>query len=133
MQVARVAVLKTFVFTLGACNPPSTPGGSATDHGRYVGVGIYAPGPGWARMVAPKPPTDPAAAHIADDEHVVVVVDSRTGEIRQCGDLSGYCVGMNPWSKALGASQTMPVRLAPAADQNPSTGHGPGSGQAKGR
>ncbi|MEO6040308.1 MAG: hypothetical protein ABIP41_00215 [Croceibacterium sp.] len=43
-------------------------------------------------------PSDPAAATIADDEHVIVVVDSITGEVRQCGDHSGYCVAMKPWS-----------------------------------
>ncbi len=35
-------------------------------------------------------------AGLADDEQVIVVVDSDTGEIRQCGALSGYCVGLRP-------------------------------------
>jgi hypothetical protein len=79
-------------------------------HGRYVGIGIYAAGTAWSKMVADQP-ADPAAAKTTDDDQVIVVVDSDTGEIRQCGDLTGYCVGMNPWTKSLTASQSAPVRL----------------------
>ncbi len=50
-------------------------------------------------------------AGLADDEQVIVVVDSDTGEIRQCGALSGYCVGMRPWDH--GVSQTLPASLVP--------------------
>lgn len=72
-------------------------------------------------MATANPSAAPEVARLSDDEHVVVVVDSLTGEIRQCGDLSGYCVGMNPWAKPLGALQTAPVRLAPAPrDHEPS-------------
>jgi hypothetical protein len=34
-----------------------------------------------------------------------------TGEIRQCGNLSGYSVGMNPWNHALSGKQTAPLGL----------------------
>ena len=90
----------------GSVNAPS-----ASHHGRYVGVGIYAAGTGWSRMVLAAPPADTAAARTTDDDQVIVVVDSDTGEIRQCGDLTGYCVGMNPWTKALTTGQTAPVKL----------------------
>ncbi len=58
-----------------------------------------------------------AAAKVRDDDEIVVVVDSATGEVRQCGNLTGYCVGMNPWTRPLGASRTVPVNLSLHADQ----------------
>jgi len=61
-------------------------------------------------MAVSDPPNDPAAATIADDEHVIVVVDSRTGEVRQCGDHSGYCVRFDPWQER--GAPVAPVRLS---------------------
>jgi hypothetical protein len=78
--------------------------------GRYAGVGVYTPGEPWARQSAPAP-ASPAAAKLADDEAVIVVIDSRSGEVRACGDLSGHCVRMNPWI----AARATPVDLAPRA------------------
>jgi hypothetical protein len=95
--------------------------------GRFAGVGIYQPGPGWDRLTAPESSTDPSAAKRVDDQAIIVVVDSRTGEVRACGDLSGYCVGMNPWRNALVKAQMTPVSVTahakpddaqPAADTN---------------
>jgi len=74
--------------------------------GRYIGIGIYAPGPLWSALASVARPADEAAATLRDDDHVIVTVDSRTGEIRQCGNLSGHCIRMNPWSGA-----ATPVRL----------------------
>jgi hypothetical protein len=106
---------------LAGCKKTTEPaaGEAAGPHGRYVGVGIYGAGSMWAKMVLANQPKDPRTpqagsagpAGLLDDEHVIVVVDSKTGEIRQCGDLSGYCIGMNPWSKPLTPSQSMPVSL----------------------
>ena len=81
-----------------------------SQRGRYAGVGIFAPGPGWRRQAGGQAQT-PAAAGLMDDEAVIVLVDSRTGEVRSCGDLSGYCVGMNPWRTALAKAQQSPVDL----------------------
>jgi hypothetical protein len=77
--------------------------------GRYAGIGVYQAGSQWSRVAVSGQPADPAAARTLDDEHVIVVVDSKTGEVRQCGNLSGYCIGMNPWSKPLASSQAEPV------------------------
>lgn len=77
--------------------------------GRYAGIGVFDAGKLWAEMTGATQPTDPASARIADDEHIIVVLDSHTGEVRQCGDHSGYCVAMNPWGAARGA---LPVKLA---------------------
>ncbi len=57
------------------------------------------------------PAKSAAAATAADDEHVIVVVDSQTGEVRECGDYSGLCVSLNPWTKAVAREQASPVTL----------------------
>jgi hypothetical protein len=86
-------------------------------HGRYAGIGVFEPGRLWSRMAVPKQANASQAATIADDEHVIVVFDSVSGEVRQCGDHSGYCVSMNPWRQAPGPAQSAPVPLtAHAAD-----------------
>ncbi|QYE33020.1 MULTISPECIES: hypothetical protein [Sphingosinicellaceae] len=54
--------------------------------------------------------SDAADARIENDEDVIVVLYSDTGEVRQCGDHSGDCVGMDPWSGAK-AQGTLPARL----------------------
>jgi hypothetical protein len=81
-------------------------------HGRYAGIGVFEPGRLWSRMAVPKQAKASPAATIADDEHVIVVVDSVTGEVRQCGDHSGYCVSMNPWGQGPAPEQRAPVPLA---------------------
>jgi hypothetical protein len=60
-------------------------------------------------MTGPSTTNDATTAKIADDEHVIVVLDSHTGEVRQCGDHSGYCVATNPWTTS---QATLPVRLS---------------------
>jgi len=101
---------------LGGCSRPAGTGSSHHD-GRYVGVGLYAAGRMWSQMAPANPPKDSAAARLDDDEQVIVVVDTRTGEVRQCGALSGYCVGMNPWTRPLAAPQVAPIPLAKHARQ----------------
>ena len=71
-------------------------------------------GPVWQHMADAPKPADKAQATIADDAHVIVTVDSHTGEVRQCGDHSGYCVATNPWSGAAG--QGLPVKLEKHAE-----------------
>jgi hypothetical protein len=109
-----------FLITVGAlagCNNADEPQ-TATHHGRYLGIGVYSAGRMWSRMVAAnRTPADRTAATTADDEQVIVVVDSHTGEVRQCGNLTGYCIGLNPWGGALGPAQAAPIRVnAHAAD-----------------
>jgi hypothetical protein len=36
----------------------------------------------WAEMPRPTAKADPAAARLEDDEHIIVVVDRHTGEVR---------------------------------------------------
>ncbi len=87
------------------------------NRGRYVGIGIYNAGPLWPKLKLADPskdkPIDAAAPTLADDSTIIVVVDSQTGEIRQCGDMSGYCTRSNPWSKsALGAPVSLTKHAA---------------------
>lgn len=85
--------------------------GNSAARSRYVGVGIYGAGRMWEQLATPTPatPSDPAAARLKDDDHVIVVVDTATGELRQCGNLSGHCLVSNPWAK------TTTVQSAPAS------------------
>lgn len=61
-------------------------------------------------MAGIEDPSDAAAAKLEDDKHIIVVVDSHTGEVRQCGDFSGVCVAMNPWARE-GSRSATPVKL----------------------
>jgi hypothetical protein len=97
-------------FALSGCNKPDL-AGLSDHHGRYAGVGIYAPSVAWTKMLQDQPPGAAPAAKLADDQAIIVVTDSQTGELRACGDLSGYCVGMNPWRAGLAKSQAAPVNL----------------------
>lgn len=121
MRLGTMALVLTAAAALSGCNAPIS--GTTTHHGRYLGVGIYAAGEAWSRMTVPAPAGKPSAARTADDEHIIVVVDSNSGEIRQCGDMSGYCTGINPWSKALSSTQQSPVDLTkrPTSPPPPAT------------
>ena len=85
--------------------------GLGSKHGRFGSVGIYTPGESWPKLMADANQADPAAAQLVDDQAIIVVADSQTGEVRACGDLTGYCIGMNPWKGALVGAQIAPIRL----------------------
>jgi hypothetical protein len=79
--------------------------------GRYLGIGVYPASDLWQHLAAPNRSADPHAATLEDDTQLIVVVDSNSGEIRQCGNMSGHCIGMNPWAAALGQGRAAPVAL----------------------
>lgn len=113
-----VAPLVLFGLALGGCRPVmATLDQHASRQGRYAGIGIYGPGRQWTRLVLAERSKDPALAQLVDDQVVIVVHDSISGEVRACGDLSGYCVSMNPWKAALTPGQNAPVKLS--AHENP--------------
>ena len=110
MRSAFLGVLLLGGF-LSGCDRHDAAGTGPKSAGRYVGIGVFEPGRLWQEIAGAPSPKDPAAAKLEDDEHVIVVIDSHTGEVRQCGDHSGFCVVMNPWSGA-GSAATAPVKLA---------------------
>jgi hypothetical protein len=105
----------TAALMLAGCSR-DTQGASGEARGRYGGIGLYPAGQMWAQLAHPAP-GNPAAARLDDDEQIIVVIDSRTGEVRQCGNVSGYCVALNPWGGALAVGQRAPLPLAKHADQ----------------
>lgn len=101
----RVLWAVLLLAAIGGCQRAETPSqaGGAKASGRYQGVGIYRAGQLWPQVARPEAPADPAAARLDDDEEIIVVIDNVTGEVRQCGNLSGHCIATNPWSGAAGA------------------------------
>ena len=105
----RVIITAAFCILLFGCRQaPEAPSGGTKGPGRFAGIGVFDAGRLWAQMAAAGPKADTAAARLEDDEHIIVVLDSHTGEVRQCGDHSGYCVAMNPWTSP---KATLPVKL----------------------
>jgi hypothetical protein len=105
------------IALLGACERGSGGGTRPARHGRYAGIGVFEAGTLWSKMTGPNRAAAPQAATTADDEHIIVVIDSDSGDVRECGDLSGYCTTMNPWTLAIAPQQRAPVPLsAHAAD-----------------
>jgi hypothetical protein len=106
---------------LGGCQKPADTVaglfGGGHGKGRYFGVGLYPAGRMWSQVVGAATSKDPAAAAPKDDEEIIVVLDSASGELRQCGSLSGACIAMNPWSSPLAASRQSPVPLGKHAEQ----------------
>jgi hypothetical protein len=123
----RLAVLALVLPALAACHRGAGAAWPSGDdpHGRYVGVGIYSPGAAWTRLIQSGRPSSAVAARLADDQAIIVTTDSATGELRACGDLSGYCVGFNPWKAPLPASQTAPAPLTVHAAEPPVTNEAP--------
>lgn len=109
MRPLAIGAAMLVVAGLFGCEEPQLE--SSTHHGRYVGIGIYNPGTQWTKIVGADAPNVTPKARTIDDQAIIVVEDSDTGEIRACGDLTGYCIGMNPWAHALSSSQNLPVSL----------------------
>lgn len=106
---------------LSGCNKPvdTVAGmfGGGHGKGRYFGIGLFPVGRMWEQVVPVDSAKNPAASLPKDDEQIIVVLDSATGEVRQCGNLSGVCIAMNPWSKPLPPSHQAPVLLGKHAEQ----------------
>ncbi len=121
MRRTQAALIAATLLGLTGCHKmEGTFDGGSPRHGRYAGIGLFSPGKIWAHL-QDDAAKDPAAAKPGDDDAVIVVVDSDTGEIRECGNYSGRCVSMNPWTKAVAPQQRTPVAVdahAAALDQS---------------
>ncbi|WP_294120857.1 hypothetical protein [Sphingomonas sp.] len=111
MRSAAIGLLMPGLFLAG-CNMQDADmtGTSAKGQGRYAGIGTFGVDSLWEQMAGVAEPKDPAAARPADDTQIIVVIDSHSGEVRQCGNNSGYCVTMKPWGSP-GAPNAAPVLL----------------------
>lgn len=117
MRARQLIGIAIALLALTGCHKVGTSWGSdGSHHGRYAGIGLFEPGTIWAHLQGDVS-KDPGVAKPEDDDVLIVVVDSDTGEVRECGNYSGRCVSMNPWTKAVGPQLRMPVRVdAHAAD-----------------
>ncbi len=116
MKASYLGTVLLAGLAVGGCGGPV----DVTRHGptgRYAGVGIYPADRTWTMMTDADKPSDKTKSTVADDQVVIVVVDSNTGEVRQCGNMSGYCIGMNPWTRSLGGAQTSPVKVSEHAPE----------------
>ena len=123
MRVWAMTCAVLAAAALSGCHriPAAEAPGEATDepgflglggkHGRYSAVGIYQPGESWSKLMADQRTQGDPAAQPLSDQAIIVLTDSQSGEVRACGDMTGYCVGMNPWKTALTGAHLAPIRL----------------------
>jgi hypothetical protein len=110
MRGTQPALIAATLLALTGCHSESAAPFGGPHHGRYAGIGLFNPGKIWAHLQG-QASKDRATAKPEDDDAVIVVVDSDTGEIRECGNYSGLCVSMNPWTKAIAPRQHTPVAV----------------------
>jgi len=70
------------VFLSGCSERADDAAADLARHGRYVGVGIYPAGQMWAQVVVANATKGASASRLNDDEQIIVIVDSATGELR---------------------------------------------------
>lgn len=117
MNRAKIILsLGLLAFLSGCEGMTSNTASDVHQHSRYAGIGIYSPGKLWGAQESAqaKAHQDPALAKLSDDEQIIVVVDSRTGEVRECGNYSGYCASIQPWTNAV---EGAPVKLSKHSDE----------------
>jgi hypothetical protein len=110
MRRETLGLLMLGCILAGCDRHDAVSGSGPKSPGRYAGIGIVEAGRLWSQAAGVPASKNPAAAKLEDDEHVIIVIDSHTGEVRQCGDHSGYCVAMNPWTGTAPRAST-PVKL----------------------
>ena len=110
MRIFALSILAMGCLLSGCDQQGPVSGPGPKSQGRYAGIGTYDAGRLWGQLAGIEASKNAAAATPGDDEHVIVVIDSHTGEVRQCGDYSGVCVAMNPWA-GRGSRSATPVKL----------------------
>lgn len=116
MISSRASFAVVALLALTGCDQPKGHSFTAGQRGRYVGVGHFPPGPMWSQIMRGAQADGPRAKP-SDDEQIIVVMDSQTGQVRQCGNLTGHCIGLDPWAKALGPGETAPLQVTKHAEQ----------------
>lgn len=110
MRISTLSILGMGCLLVGCGQQGAASGSGPKGQGRYAGIGTFDVGRLWSQMAGIEAPSDTAAAKVSDDEHIIVVIDSHTGEVKQCGDYSGVCVIMNPWA-GQGSRNAVPIKL----------------------
>lgn len=110
MRISALGILVLGCMLVGCGQQGAASGSGPNSQGRYAGIGTFDAGELWSQMAGLEAPADTAAAKVEDDEHIIVVIDSHTGEVKQCGDHSGVCVTMNPWA-GQGPPNAVPIKL----------------------
>lgn len=90
LRVPTVFLILAMGAALSACGKKADsaaagwdgPFSSPQKPGRYLGVGIYTPSQTWGKLVQAQADSAAGDARLSDDQAIIVVMDSRTGEIR---------------------------------------------------
>jgi hypothetical protein len=102
----RFVLCTVSLMALAGCNQSAAPTASGPKSpGRFAGIGVFAAGRLWGQMTGSAAAKDPAVAKLQDDEHIIVVMDSHTGDVRKCGrqrvlQLFGYARNTDRHSRA---------------------------------
>lgn len=104
----RLVFVTLAVAPLVGCRPMVGEASAQVTEDRFQGLGTFEVGRLWRELARPESPEDPTATRMSDDDRVIVVVDSQTGEVRQCGNMTGHCISMTPWAAA---AQPAPAKL----------------------
>lgn len=136
MRISVLSIWAMGCLLAGCGQRDAVSGPGPKSQGRYAGIGTYNAGRLWGQQAGIDAPKDADAAKLEDDEHVIVVIDSHTGEVRQCGDYSGVCIAMNPWT-GQGSQSATPIKLKKhaadlaAEDQAKTEDAGPASNEGR--
>jgi hypothetical protein len=102
---------------LCGCNPQAAAMNESVEAthdegGRYAGIGTYQADSVWNDIEGAAATNDAELAGQRDDSQIIIVTNRHTGEIRQCGNYSGFCIVMNPWKGESRANAPQsPVRI----------------------
>jgi hypothetical protein len=79
MRAAAILLVTVGCLVSGCRDTTSSTLAGTGAKGRYAGIAVFDAGRLWGQMASAQPTSEAAGAKIADDEHVIVVVDTNTG------------------------------------------------------
>lgn len=120
MSFTRVIAAMCMTISLAGCDPMAANAPSdAFSHGRYSGVGVFSAGKMWAHLKTGDVSRDLDSATVKDDESIIVIMDGKTGEVRECGNFSGFCTSIQPWTRVVSSTPTkLDAHASDISDQN---------------